>query len=86
MNWLKTTGKRLLLAATLLGTWLAVTVGTAWALPPMQTEEKDKAGDWVFPYFIVLLCIALGMLVVCRTARRSDRARPQQFEQLKTAD
>jgi uncharacterized membrane protein AbrB (regulator of aidB expression) len=85
MNWLKTAGKRLLLVATICGTWLAV-VGTAWAAPAAKTEEKSTAGYWVFPYFIVLLSIALGMLVVCRTARRSDRARPQSYEQLKTQD
>ncbi|MBN2216385.1 MAG: hypothetical protein JW719_03310, partial [Pirellulales bacterium] len=60
---------------------------TAWAAPHVEpTTEKTSAGDWVLSYFIVVLSIALGMLVVCRTSRRAERARPDKYEGLKTAD
>ena len=69
------------------GCW-AVIEGLAWARPATNKakEEGSGPGDWVLPYFIVVLCISLGMLIVCRTARRSDRAKPQKYEALKTAD
>ena len=58
-----------------------------WAQQAGQAkEESSGAGPWVLPYTLVILCIGLGMLVLCRTARRSDRARPQQYEALKTND
>jgi hypothetical protein len=73
--------------AIVLGGWLAMAT-TAWARQsaPTTTDSSRGPGAWVLPYFIVILCIGLGMLVLCRTSRRSDRARPQKFESLKTKD
>jgi hypothetical protein len=88
MNSLKTLARRLCLWAMVWGWWFTIE-GTAWAKKAVETSSTEKAGKpsyWVFPYFIVILCIALGMLVVCRTARRSERAKPQTYEELKTAD
>jgi hypothetical protein len=59
----------------------------AWAQQPGQAKEETRgAGPWVLPYALIILCIGLGMMVLCRTSRRSDRARPQQYEALKTKD
>ncbi|HBO43297.1 MAG TPA: hypothetical protein DD670_05070 [Planctomycetaceae bacterium] len=59
----------------------------AWAQQAAQAKEESRgAGPWVLPYALVILCIGLGMMVLCRTSRRSDRARPQQYEALKTKD
>jgi len=60
--------------------------GPVWAQQSGQVKEETGAGPWVAPYALVILCVGLGMLVVCRTSRRSERARPQQYEALKTKD
>ena len=41
---------------------------------------------WVLPYFFVILCIGLGMFVVCRGANRKERARPEQYEKISLID
>ena len=70
--------------------WLAV-YGQALAAKK-KPEPADAGGGaaesthgWVLPYFILLLAIGLGMLVVCRSSRRSDRAKPKQYEGLDTS-
>ncbi|MBN1588180.1 MAG: hypothetical protein JW888_01560 [Pirellulales bacterium] len=83
MNVLKTVFRKLWLLTLVLGWWLTLD-GLAWAKPAKKAvvEESSNAGGWVFPYFLVVLSIGLGMLVVCRTSRRSDRARPEKYENL----
>lgn len=54
-----------------------VLTGAAWA-----QEEETKGGganSYVLSYMVVILCIALGLLVVCRSSRRRERAKPEQF-------
>ncbi|HYW79332.1 MAG TPA: hypothetical protein VE890_07120 [Thermoguttaceae bacterium] len=55
--------------------WLAVH-GTALA---QATEEKKSKESWVMSYFLILLVVGLGMLVVCRSSRRRDRAKPESY-------
>ena len=68
-----------------LATWtLALAIwasihGAAWAAEE-EAAGGDKGTSWIKPYFIVVFCIALGMLVVCRSARRRERAKPQEYE------
>ncbi len=50
---------------------------------PKQTEKP--AGSYVFSYIVVLLGVGLGMALVCRSSRRRDRARPEQYEEVKLA-
>ncbi|HLA86052.1 MAG TPA: hypothetical protein VJL29_14770 [Thermoguttaceae bacterium] len=86
MSSLKAVSRRLGTWVMVWACWLAIQ-GAAWAGPPVTTNtEKAGPGSWVLPYVIVILCIALGMLVVCRTARRAERARPEKYEAVKTAD
>ena len=40
----------------------------------------------MMPYAFVVLCIGLGMFVVCRGARRKERARPEQYEKVSLID
>ena len=35
---------------------------------------------YVMAYFLVIFGVALGMLFVCRSSNRRERARPEQFE------
>ena len=68
------TGK--LLVFTLAG-WLLST-GLLFAKEG-DAGESSGGGSWVFSYFLVLLGIILGMLVVCRSSTRRDRVRPEGY-------
>ena len=77
MNRLKSIRRAIkLLAAVVL--CFAATHGIALA---KAAEEKEDGGGgaWVLSYALVLLGIGLGMLVVLRSSRRKDRAKPQQY-------
>ena len=88
MSLLKRLAQKLWSVALIWGWWL-ILEGSVWAKavkPPATEEKSSNTGVWVLPYTLVILSIGLGMLVVCRTSRRSDRARPQKYEALKTAE
>jgi heme/copper-type cytochrome/quinol oxidase subunit 2 len=67
---------------TLLVGWLAP--GTAWA-QVLKNTGKDEGGGmtgsgaWVWAYMLFILCIVLGLMVVCRSASRRARARPEEY-------
>jgi SNF family Na+-dependent transporter len=61
--------------------WLVVH-GTVLAQVPPKKEETG-GGSYVLPYMLVLLGIGLGMLCVCRSSGRRDRAKPEQYEEAK---
>ncbi len=68
-----------LVAATALG-W-ATLHGTALA-QAAQPEESGSSGGrnlYLASYGIVLLGIGLGLLTVCNSSRRRDRAKPEQY-------
>jgi hypothetical protein len=65
-------------AVTMLVVWLSVS-GEAWAQPAKKDEGAGGA-SYVLPYFLVIFCVALGLLVALRSARRSDRAKPKEYE------
>jgi ABC-type xylose transport system permease subunit len=59
--------------------------GAALAQPPGTKAapiagEGINSGVYVMAYFLVIFAIALGMLFVCRSSNRRERARPEQFE------
>ena len=61
--------------------WLAAH-GTTLAAG--ESRSKDKS-FWLWSYCLVLLGIVLGILVVCRSARRRDRAKTEMFVDPKQA-
>ncbi len=62
--------------------WLTV-YGAALAQPPAKPGPSANGSlnstTYVFAYFLVIFGIALGMLFVCRSSNRRERARPEQF-------
>ena len=44
-----------------------------------EPAEADKGGTWVLSYALVLLGIGLGMLIMLRSSRRRERAKPEQY-------
>ena len=65
--------------------WLT-SYGFASAQPPPKPLPGQAINSevYVFAYFIVIFGVALGMLFVCRSSNRRERARPEQYE-LKSA-
>ena len=64
--------------------WTAVH-GQVLAAPGQRPGDDSTQGggqSWVFPYFVVLMGVGLGMLVVCRSSRRAERARPEEYKSL----
>jgi hypothetical protein len=59
------------------------------ALAQVQGQPKPIAGEgvnsmvYVMAYGLVILGIALGMLFVCRSSNRRERAKPEQFGESK---
>jgi len=65
---------------TLIG-WLAVHA-TALA-QNVPKKEESGGGSYVLQYFLVILGVGLGMLLACRANHRRDRARPEQYDEMK---
>jgi hypothetical protein len=64
----------------------------AWVAVEAMLLAKDASGTgvstegggaWVFAYMIVLLVITLGMIVVCKSSGRKDRAKPEVYSEAK---
>ncbi len=61
--------------------WLTI-YGAASAQPPAKPIQGQAINSevYVLAYFLVIFGIALGMLFVCRSSNRRERARPEQYE------
>lgn len=69
--------KKIKLAAMAVVCWLAV---YAPVMAQAKPEEKEEgSGTWVMSYGLVLLGIVLGMLIVCRSSHRRQRAQQEMF-------
>ncbi len=74
--------------ALALAGWIAV-YGVAF----VQGAEGEGGGGggggaqaYVVPYALVLLCIGLGVFVICRSARRRDRPKGEEYKVSSLAD
>jgi hypothetical protein len=61
--------------------WLA-SDGAVWAQAFQKRDEKT-GGSYVPSYMLVILGVGLGVLVVCLSSHRRDRARPEGYEEAK---
>jgi hypothetical protein len=48
---------------------------------PDGKPKPESSGSYVLPYTLVLMCIALGLLLVTRPSNRRDRAHPEQYQE-----
>ena len=76
MNRIRAIWHHILLAIVAVACW-ALSPGVAWAQE--GTEGSGSYTSYTLSYMLVILCIALGMLVVCRSSRRREREKPQQY-------
>ena len=53
-----------------------------WAgkLKKVASNSGENGQSWVVPYALVMLSVGLGMLFVCRSSRRSERAKPKEYQ------
>ena len=65
--------------------WISVQ-GIALAAEASGSSGGSGGVAWVLPYAFVILCIGLGVFVVCRGAHRKERARPEQYEKISLID
>ncbi len=81
MNRLRATWRQTKLLTMAASCWLALH-GMALAAPAKPGPEAPATGggpsQYVAPYAVVLLGIGLGLLFVCNSSRRRDRA-PQKY-------
>jgi len=88
MTYLRSLGLKLTMFTLAALLWTAIH-GTALARGGAPKQEDDGGGGasaWTMPYFLVILAIGMGMLAVCRSSRRRDRARPESYEGGKPID
>ena len=70
------------LRLALLGTtgWLSLQgIALAQQPQPQKLPEASGGGPYVVAYGLVIMCIALGIMIVCRPGHRRDRAKVEQF-------
>ncbi len=87
MNLLQSIGRSVKWLAAVAVCWAAAE-GTALA-KAAEVEEKTAFSEmtaWLFPYALTVLGVSLGMMVVCRSSRRRDRAKPVAYEGAKLSD
>jgi heme/copper-type cytochrome/quinol oxidase subunit 2 len=64
--------RRIALAAAVAGWWLLM-ASEAWAKTAAKTEESDSTwGKYTMAYMLVVFFAVLGLLVVCRPAKRES--------------
>jgi heme/copper-type cytochrome/quinol oxidase subunit 2 len=70
---------------TLLG-WLAVHAAALAEVPAAKPKEGESVGSmtYVMAYGLVIFGVVLGMLFVCRSSNRRDRAKPEVFGESKS--
>ena len=86
MNQLNLIWHKVKIVALFLAFWLALQAEIL-AAPAKKAAAGggEDAQPWVLPYALVIMAIGLGMLVVCRSSRRSDRAKPKEYQSLTDA-
>ena len=47
--------------------------------PPGGASSTESSSAWVMAYMMVVLVVALGLIVVCKSSGRRDRAKPETY-------
>jgi hypothetical protein len=64
--------RRAVLIVSLAGVVGISTADMAWAKPSKEKAPEKAVKSYVFPYAIVILGVALGMILVLRPVKRAD--------------
>ncbi|MFC1597420.1 hypothetical protein ACFL5Q_05715 [Planctomycetota bacterium] len=79
MNRSSTLLRKLILPVHAAAVWMIVQ-GIAQAAEEAGGSGGGGAQSYVLSYFLLILCIGLGLLFVCRSARRRDKPRGEAYE------
>jgi heme/copper-type cytochrome/quinol oxidase subunit 2 len=79
MKLLRLCFRRGLTVASALAGWLALHGMALAQQPEKQEAPKLNSSTMVIAYIVVIFGVALGVLVVCKSSNRRDRAKPEQF-------
>jgi heme/copper-type cytochrome/quinol oxidase subunit 2 len=81
MIYLRMFSRKAAAGLALLVGWLTVAAASAQVLKvtPKDDSGVTGSGAYVFAYMLFILGIVLGLMVVCRSANRRDRARPEDY-------
>ena len=71
---------RLPMVVTTLCVWM-VLAGSVWAASKKKNVEAPPEKSYVQPYFLVLLLMGLGIMILCRPGKRADEPFKKQEEQ-----
>ena len=55
--------------------------GAQASFAPVLAQVVSGLHDAVIPYVVVVLCVALGLIVVCRSANRSPEVKLEDLEE-----
>jgi hypothetical protein len=77
-----------------LGLALAASIAVCAVAFAQEGEDEGAGGGgggggaqaYVVPYALVLLCVGLGVFIICRSARRRDRPKGEEFKVSSLAD
>ncbi len=50
---------------------------------PSRPLTTESGGAWVMAYMLVLLVVTLGLIVVCKSSGRRERAKPETYTEAK---
>jgi hypothetical protein len=82
MRYLERIWRATQVALVVVAGWLAVcdaALAQMQGARPVKPAESVNSGAWVFAYFLAILGIVAGLLFVCRSGGRRERARPEQY-------
>jgi hypothetical protein len=67
--------------------WTALS-SVAFAQAAANSKASSGGGGpaYLLPWALIVMCIGLGLLMVCRTSNRKSRAGPQQYERVSFLD
>jgi hypothetical protein len=71
----------LAVAAWMGGAAMVLAQGAPGAKGASATESSSS---WVAAYMVVLLVVSLGLMVVCKSSGRRDRAKPEVYAEAKS--
>jgi hypothetical protein len=88
VSYLKNLVRKLSFWALTSGVWLSLATMTLAKGKPVPTAPSTGSsgggnGAYVFPYFLVVVLVAVGMAIVCNPSRRREKAKPDDYSEKK---
>ncbi len=77
---LRTLWSRFAFTIAVVAIWIANNV--AWAQEAAESSNKASGGAaYVAPYALAILCVGVGVAIVCNPSHRRERAKAEDYQQ-----